>query len=242
MESWSLGGLFANDWSGTYNNLLEELTTKQKAAGPKFEYQEKPEEWTSEVCREVYNLPKRVLEIKGLGVCNEATCLGLYLAHLYIHFHEMDAKEKEASKKHKASIQTVSDSDTETEPEDEKESEKEIPCVFCEGEASGSKPLNQRLDFAEWENRVESLGHETSRLLEVFHVEIRSVIAEAVAQNMKEMFTPPPVVEMDLQPWKEMVRNLANLLTEEQRRTKAVVEQHDYFEGKTGVQKRSPRL
>ncbi|KAL2630956.1 hypothetical protein R1flu_015642 [Riccia fluitans] len=42
--------------------------------------------------------------IKGLGVCNEATCLGPYLPHWYNHFHEMDAKEKEASKKRKASI------------------------------------------------------------------------------------------------------------------------------------------
>ncbi|KAL2628664.1 hypothetical protein R1flu_013350 [Riccia fluitans] len=61
MESWGLGGLFAIDWSGTYDNLLEELITKQKAAGPKFEYQGKPEEWTSEMWREVYNLPKASL-------------------------------------------------------------------------------------------------------------------------------------------------------------------------------------
>ncbi|KAL2654215.1 hypothetical protein R1flu_022343 [Riccia fluitans] len=58
MESWSLGGLFAVDWSGTYDNLLEELATKQKAAVPKFEYRGKPEDWTLEVWREVYNLPK----------------------------------------------------------------------------------------------------------------------------------------------------------------------------------------
>ncbi|KAL2632726.1 hypothetical protein R1flu_004205 [Riccia fluitans] len=61
MESWSQGGLFVVDWSGTYDNLLEELTTKQKAAGSKLEYRGKPEEWTSEVWREVYNLPKASL-------------------------------------------------------------------------------------------------------------------------------------------------------------------------------------
>ncbi|KAL2609613.1 hypothetical protein R1flu_028186 [Riccia fluitans] len=245
--------------SGTYDNLLEELTTKQKAAGPKFQYHGKSEEWTSEVWREVYNLltmspggyvmkgkvqfielqllqvtnkhfqhnllgfyhhawaaitnpiaptpdwsdavEKTVSrQIKGLGVCNEATCLGLYLAHLYSHFHEMDAKEKEASKKHKALIQTVSDSDTE--PEEKKEPKEEVPRVFCDGEASRSKPLDQKLDFAEWGNRVESLGGETYRLFKVFHVEIGSVTTEAVARNMKEMFAPPPVVETDLQPWK----------------------------------------
>ncbi|KAL2643238.1 hypothetical protein R1flu_010825 [Riccia fluitans] len=251
MESWGLGGLFAVDWSGTYDNLVEELAIKQKAAIPKFEYRGKPEEWTSEVWREIYNLPKAnwgdIVEktvsrqIKGLGVCNEATWLGPYLAHLYNHFQEMDAKEKEDSKKCKALIQTVSDSDTKTETEDEKEPTKEVPCVFCEGEASGSKPLDQKFDFAEWRNCVENLGRETSRLFEAFHVEIGSVTAEAVAWNMKEMFAPPPVIEMDLQPWKKMVRNLANLLTEDQRRTKAVVEQRDYFEGRTCGQRRFPR-
>ncbi|KAL2624218.1 hypothetical protein R1flu_008463 [Riccia fluitans] len=57
MESWGLGGLFAVDWSGTYDHLVEELVTKKKTAGPKFEYCGKPEEWTLEVWRGVYNLP-----------------------------------------------------------------------------------------------------------------------------------------------------------------------------------------
>ncbi|KAL2651675.1 hypothetical protein R1flu_019803 [Riccia fluitans] len=127
----------------------------------------------------------------------------------------MDAKEKEASKKRKASSHTVSDSDTKTEPEEEKEPPKEVPHVFCEGEASGSQPLDQKLDFAEWGNRVESLGRETYRLFEAFHVEIGSVTMEAVAQNMKEMFVPPPVVETDLQPWKEMIRKFSLLAQQE---------------------------
>ncbi|KAL2649385.1 hypothetical protein R1flu_017513 [Riccia fluitans] len=256
METWGLGGLFAVDWSSTYDNLVEELVTKPKATRPKFEYRGKPEEWTSEVWREVYNLPKAspggyilrgkiqftelqllkvmkgecrlsksgvfleqiegnfdfvlfcqilnaifapvrpkyfqhnllafyhhawaaitnsdapspdwgevvkktvVRQIKSLGVYNEATCLGPYLAHLYSHFHEMDTVEKEASKKCMASIQTVSDSNTKTEPEEEKEPPKEIPRVFCEGEVS----------------------------------------EKAVARNLKEKFAPPPVVEVDLQP------------------------------------------
>ncbi|KAL2623429.1 hypothetical protein R1flu_003634 [Riccia fluitans] len=58
METWGLGGLFAVDWSRTYDNLVEELVIKPKAAVPKFEYCGKPEEWTLEVWREVYNLLK----------------------------------------------------------------------------------------------------------------------------------------------------------------------------------------
>ncbi|KAL2652105.1 hypothetical protein R1flu_020233 [Riccia fluitans] len=114
-------------------------------------------------------------------MCNEATCIGPYLAHLYSHFHEMDAEEKEDSKKHKALIQTVSDSDIKIETKDEKEPKEEVPRAFCEGEASGSKPLNQKIDYAEWRNRVESLGHETSLLFDAFHVEVGSVTTEAVA-------------------------------------------------------------
>ncbi|KAL2651607.1 hypothetical protein R1flu_019735 [Riccia fluitans] len=81
-------------------------------------------------------------QIKALGVCNEATWIGPYLAHLYSHFHEMDVEEKEYSKKRKALIQTVSDSDTKIETEDEKETAEEIPHTCCEGKASGSKPLD----------------------------------------------------------------------------------------------------
>ncbi|KAL2611991.1 hypothetical protein R1flu_023683 [Riccia fluitans] len=144
----------------------------------------------------------------------------------------MDTVEKEASKKRKASIQTISDSDTKTEPEEEKEPSKEVPHVFYEGEASGSKQLDLKLDFAEWGNHVESFSRETGRLFEAFHVEFGSVTTEAVARNLKEMFAPPPIVETDLQPWKEMVRTLVDLLTEEQKKIKLVVEQRDYFEGK----------
>ncbi|KAL2654076.1 hypothetical protein R1flu_022204 [Riccia fluitans] len=137
-------------------------------------------------------------QIKALGVCNEATCIGLYSAHLYSHFHEMDAEEKDDSKKRKALIQTVTNSDTDTKTKDEKEPKEEVPHAFCEGEVSGSKPLDQKIDYAEWGNRVESLGRETSKLFEVFHVEVGSMTVEAMAWNMKEMFAPPPVVEADI--------------------------------------------
>ncbi|KAL2631480.1 hypothetical protein R1flu_016166 [Riccia fluitans] len=58
-----------------------------------------------------------VRQVKALGVCNEATCLGLYLVHLYSHFHEMDNEQKEESKKRKAQEHTVFDSKTKTEDE-----------------------------------------------------------------------------------------------------------------------------
>ncbi|KAL2644616.1 hypothetical protein R1flu_012203 [Riccia fluitans] len=61
METWGLGGLFAVDWNGTYDKLVEELASHQKMVVPKYEYHGKPEEWTSDVRREVYNLPKASL-------------------------------------------------------------------------------------------------------------------------------------------------------------------------------------
>ncbi|KAL2634523.1 hypothetical protein R1flu_006002 [Riccia fluitans] len=89
-------------------------------------------------------------QIKALGVCNETTCLGPYLAQLYSHFHEMDNEEKEDSKKRKALIQTIFDFDTKT--EDEKEPKEEIPHIAWEGEASRSKPLDKSttVDYHDW--------------------------------------------------------------------------------------------
>ncbi|KAL2611392.1 hypothetical protein R1flu_023084 [Riccia fluitans] len=107
-----------------------------------------------------------------------------------------DAVEKTVSRQ----IKDRSDFDTKTEPENEKELEEEIPRVFCEGEASGSKSLDLKFDFAKWRNHVESFSHETARLFEAFQVEFGSVTAKAMARNLKEMFAPPPVVESDLQP------------------------------------------
>ncbi|KAL2644785.1 hypothetical protein R1flu_012372 [Riccia fluitans] len=280
METWGLRGLFAIDWNGTYEKLVEELADR-KVVVPKYEYRGKPEEWTSDVWREVYNLPKASLggytmkgkmlnvifasvrpehfqhnllafyhyawvaitnpaaptpdwgdvvektmtkQIKALGVCNEATCIGPYLAHLYNHFHEMDAEEKEESKKRKALIQTVSDSKIKT--KDEKESKEEVPLTFCEGEASRSKPLAQKrtVDYDDWGICLESLGHETSKLFDAFHVEVGSVTTEVVAWNMKEIFAPPHVVEVVIQLWKEMVKNLVKLLMEKQKKNKGIVE------------------
>ncbi|KAL2608437.1 hypothetical protein R1flu_027010 [Riccia fluitans] len=60
MEAWGLGGLFAVEWSRTYEDLVEELAghPDQKVAVPKYEYRGKQGAWISNVWREVYNLPK----------------------------------------------------------------------------------------------------------------------------------------------------------------------------------------
>ncbi|KAL2642267.1 hypothetical protein R1flu_009854 [Riccia fluitans] len=89
-------------------------------------------------------------QIKALGVCNEATCIGPYLAHLYNHFHEMDAEKKVDSKKSKALIHTIFDSDTETKTKDEKEPTKEVPRAIYESKACGSKLLDLKIDYDEW--------------------------------------------------------------------------------------------
>ncbi|KAL2644197.1 hypothetical protein R1flu_011784 [Riccia fluitans] len=147
----------------------------------------------------------------------------------------MDVEEKEESKKQKSLIQTISDSNTETE---------EVPCTFCEGEASGSKPLAQKrtMDYDDWGIHLESLGRETPKLFEAFHVEVGSVTAEAVARNMKEIFAPPLVVEVDIQPSKEMVKNMIKLLKAEQKKNKDVVEQRDYYEGKIRHLEKVPKI
>ncbi|KAL2612802.1 hypothetical protein R1flu_024494 [Riccia fluitans] len=123
MVTWGLGGLFAADWTKIYEELMEELAGQQKEAIPKYEYHGKPEEWMLEHFQlnllvfyyyawVAINDPSAPTpdwgdavektvsrQIKALRVCNEATCLGPYLAHLYSHFHEMDVEEKEESKK-----------------------------------------------------------------------------------------------------------------------------------------------
>ncbi|KAL2613575.1 hypothetical protein R1flu_025267 [Riccia fluitans] len=130
----------------------------------------------------------------------------------------MDNKEKEDSKKQKALIQTVSDFDTEI--EDEKEQKEEFPHTTCEGEASGSKSLDMKtmVDYNDWGVRLQNLGLEILKLFEAFHVEVGSVTTEAIAWNMEQLFALPPVVVVDIQPWKEMVKNLINLLKAEQKK------------------------
>ncbi|KAL2614081.1 hypothetical protein R1flu_025773 [Riccia fluitans] len=145
-------------------------------------------------------------QIKALGVCNEATCLGPYLAHMYNHFHEMDNEEKEDSKKRKALIQTVSNSNTKR-----------------------RMRRNQRRRFLTQHGKEKQVG-------------VGSVTAEAIAQNMEQIFAPPPVVEVDVQPWKEMVKNLIKVLTAEQKKNWEVVEQRDYFKGKMHRSKKMPEI
>ncbi|KAL2645433.1 hypothetical protein R1flu_013020 [Riccia fluitans] len=60
LEEWGLEGLFSADWSQSHEELMRELFghSEQKVTLSKYEYRGKPEAWTSEVWREVYNLPK----------------------------------------------------------------------------------------------------------------------------------------------------------------------------------------
>ncbi|KAL2651535.1 hypothetical protein R1flu_019663 [Riccia fluitans] len=64
LEKWGLGGLFAAEWSQAQEDLVKKLSghSDQKISFPKYEYHGKLEAWTSEVWREVYNLPRRTRE------------------------------------------------------------------------------------------------------------------------------------------------------------------------------------
>ncbi|KAL2643777.1 hypothetical protein R1flu_011364 [Riccia fluitans] len=226
MEVWGLGGLFAVEWSQTYEDLVEELAghSNQKVAVLKYEYRGKPGAWTSDVLREVYNLPK--------------ASPGGYVMKGKVQFTELQLLRLVKGDR----WQTVFDS--EIEAEDEKEPKEEFPHTAWVGEASGSKLLDKKttVDFNEWEVRLQNLGWKISKLFEAFHVDIASVTAEAVARNMEQIFSPPPVVEVDIQPWKEMVKNLINLLTAEQKKNREVIEQHDYLEGKLRRSEKVPEI
>ncbi|KAL2634926.1 hypothetical protein R1flu_006405 [Riccia fluitans] len=82
-------------------------------------------------------------QVKGLGICNEHTCLGPYLTHLYLHFNELHNKKMEGPKKRKAREQTIIDSDTETEKE--VKTKNESPNTSWIGEASESKPFDTKM-------------------------------------------------------------------------------------------------
>ncbi|KAL2650376.1 hypothetical protein R1flu_018504 [Riccia fluitans] len=79
------------------------------------------------------------------------TCLGPYLAHLYLHFNEWHNEKMEGPKKQKACEKTVPDSDTEMEEEVKAKSES-LNMTWI-GEANASKPLDTMMivDFKEWD-------------------------------------------------------------------------------------------
>ncbi|KAL2630905.1 hypothetical protein R1flu_015591 [Riccia fluitans] len=206
METSGLGGLFAVDWSGTYDSLLEELAAKRKG--------DRRQSKSGVFLEQVEGNSDFVLFCHMLNAVFAPVRPEYFQHNLFAFYHHAwaaitnpaaptldwgDVVEKTVSKQIKA-LGTVSDSnsDTETETEDEKEPKEEIPRAFCKGEANRSKPLDQKIDYAEWGIHVESLGRETSKLFEVFHVEIGSVTPEAMARNMKEMFALPPVAEADI--------------------------------------------
>ncbi|KAL2644363.1 hypothetical protein R1flu_011950 [Riccia fluitans] len=88
-------------------------------------------------------------QVKGLGVCNEPTCLGLYLTHLYLHFNKLHDEKMEGQHKQKACEQTVLDSDMET--KEEAKAKSESPNTTWIREASVSKLLDTKMavDFKE---------------------------------------------------------------------------------------------
>ncbi|KAL2612773.1 hypothetical protein R1flu_024465 [Riccia fluitans] len=151
METWGLGGLFAVDWSGTYEKLVEELADREMLNAILAPI--RPEHFQHNLLAFYHHA--------WAAITNPAAPTPDW----------GDAVEKTVSRQIKA-------------------------LGICK--ASGSKPLDLKIDYDEWGICLESLGHETSKLFEAFHVEVSIVIAEAVARNMKEMFAPPPVAEADI--------------------------------------------
>ncbi|KAL2636283.1 hypothetical protein R1flu_007762 [Riccia fluitans] len=152
------------------------VKTKEKLAISKYEYRGKPGAWTSDVWREVYNLPKA--SPGGYVMKGKVQFIELQLLRLV-------KGDRQQSKFGIFLEQTISNSNTKT--EDEKEPKEEIPYITLEGEASENKPLDKKMtvEYHEWGVRLESLGQETSKLFEAFHVEVGNVTAEAVVRNME---------------------------------------------------------
>ncbi|KAL2653366.1 hypothetical protein R1flu_021494 [Riccia fluitans] len=267
LEAWGLGGLFAADWSQAHEELVKELSghSEQKVVFPKYECRGKSEAWTSEVWREVYNLPKAspggyvmrgkvqftelqllklmkgnkwailapvrlehfqhnqlafyhyawlaimdptlptpdwgdaiektiTRQVKALGVCNKPTCLGPYLAHLSLHYNELQHEKMEEPKKRKARDQSISNSETEAEEEKKME---ESPNATWIGEASRSRLLDTKtaVNFNEWEILLHNLGWDILRLFEILLVNVKELSLEEVACNLERFFAPPPAVE-----------------------------------------------
>ncbi|KAL2620739.1 hypothetical protein R1flu_000944 [Riccia fluitans] len=104
-------------------------------------------------------------QVKGLGVCNEPTCLGPYHVHLYLHFNKLHNEKMEGPNKRKAHKQTITDSNTKTEEEIKAKSESQNATWI--GEASGSKlqdTMITTMEFKEWGILLQNLGRNTSRL------------------------------------------------------------------------------
>ncbi|KAL2623797.1 hypothetical protein R1flu_008042 [Riccia fluitans] len=168
IELWGLGGLFAADYNQAHEDLMKELSDPN-APTP---------DWRDAVEKTVTR------QVKALGVYNEPTCLGPYLAHLCHHFQEMNNEKMEEPKKQKAREQTVSN--LETKMEEEKETKGEFPNATWIGEASRSKPLDMRraVNFNEWEVLLHNLGRETSKLFKALHVNVTNISTEEVGCNL----------------------------------------------------------
>ncbi|KAL3684963.1 hypothetical protein R1sor_002985 [Riccia sorocarpa] len=111
-------------------------------------------------------------QVKSLGKCNEPTCLGPYLAHLYTHFKEMGSDTTKTSNpdtpnKRKAQRQVISHFETDT--EEQKGVKKEKASSSQLGEKTG--PSDQPVDINELKIQLFDLRKVTSKIFRVLHLD-----------------------------------------------------------------------
>ncbi|KAL2629480.1 hypothetical protein R1flu_014166 [Riccia fluitans] len=95
LESWGLGGLFSADWNQSHEGLHNQLAFYHYAWFAILDPSSPTPDWENVVEKTVTR------QVKGLGVCNEPTCLEPYLAHLYLHFKELHNENREGHNKWK---------------------------------------------------------------------------------------------------------------------------------------------
>ncbi|KAL3692117.1 hypothetical protein R1sor_005768 [Riccia sorocarpa] len=183
-------------------------------------------------------------QVKSLGKCNEPTCLGPYLAHLYTHFKEMGSEttktsDPEPPNKRKAQRQEVSDSETET--EEKKEVKKEPSSSSQLAENAG--PCDQPVDINDLGIQLFGLRKVFSEIFRVLHLDpLLGSVVDLVETLKKAVLAATPALTVDLKPWKEMIARLVELLGLERQKRKKLVEQHMYLEEKLTRAGKVPKM
>ncbi|KAL3682834.1 hypothetical protein R1sor_000856 [Riccia sorocarpa] len=183
-------------------------------------------------------------QVKSLGKCNEPTCLGPYLAHLYTHFKEMGSDTTKTSNpdtpnKRKAQRQVISNSETET--EEQKEVKKEKASSSQLGEKTG--PSDQPVDINELGIQLFDLRKVTSKIFRVLHLDpILGSAADLVEALKSAVSAATPALTVDLKPWKEMIAKLVKLLSLERQKRKGLAKQHVYLEEKITRAGKVPKM